>query len=123
MITGVERLAECQPGKRALAIRNVPSTLALFDTHFPRFPVLPGVIVIADVAEVAALFLRAETSRGWRLRFLEQVRWRHYVRPGDQMEIEVELISNAGDVSELSATVRVDGRAVTTIRRMRMVAV
>ena len=34
-------------GKRATALRNVPNTLVIFETHFPRFPVMPGVLILA----------------------------------------------------------------------------
>ena len=43
--TTLDRIVSVEPGKSAEAIRNVPNTLAIFDSHFPRFPVLPGVLM------------------------------------------------------------------------------
>jgi 3-hydroxyacyl-[acyl-carrier-protein] dehydratase len=102
-------------------VRNVPNTLAILDSHFPRFPVLPGVLILGSLAELAAQLLQQETGQSWRLVGAEQVRYRHFVRPGDQMELTVELKEQAADAAVFSGTVRVDGKVMTTARQIRMV--
>jgi 3-hydroxyacyl-[acyl-carrier-protein] dehydratase len=105
----------------AVAVRNIPHTLAVFDTHFPRFPVLPGVMILATMAELAAALLQHRTGRQWCLEGAEHVRYRHFVRPGDQLKISVVLQDLAAGTARLSATATVDEAAVTTARSMRMV--
>ncbi len=63
----LDRVVGVEPGRRAEAIRNVPSTLDLFDSHFPRFPVLPGVLILGTLGALAELLLRDTTRRpgGW----------------------------------------------------------
>jgi 3-hydroxyacyl-[acyl-carrier-protein] dehydratase len=99
----------------------VPNTLSIFDTHFPRFPVLPGVLILGSLGELAALVLEEHTGRRWRLAGAEQIRYRHFVQPGDQMEVTVEVKEAADDEAVLSGDARVDGQVVTQARRLRMV--
>ena len=57
----------------------------------------------------------------WRLARAEQVRFRHFVQPGDQMELAVELKEFSPTAAALGASVRVDDKVVATARKLRMV--
>src|SRR5918994_4670280 len=103
----LDRILAVEPGVRASALRNVPNTLQVLDTHFPRFPVLPGVLILDSLAELSAL---AGGEGTWRLAAVERIRFRHYVRPGDQMELGVEVSHRDGAELALRGSVRVDGR-------------
>jgi 3-hydroxyacyl-[acyl-carrier-protein] dehydratase len=118
-IDGVTSLGE---GKAA-GFRNVTNTIAIFDSHFPRFPVLPGVLILGSMGELAARLLQEETGRRWRLAGAGQIGFRHFVQPGDQMEVTVELKERGEDEAVLSAEAKVDGKVVTRARRLRMVPV
>lgn len=119
----LDRITDITPGRHGQAVRNIPGTLVIFDSHFPRFPVLPGVLVIGTLGELAARVLRDGDGRTWRLAGAEQVRFRHFIRPGDQMALEVDVSEIDGDGAVGRASVKVDGRAVTTVRRLLMTAV
>jgi 3-hydroxyacyl-[acyl-carrier-protein] dehydratase len=119
--TTLDRVVSLEPGKGAKGLRNVPNTLAILDSHFPRFPVLPGVLILGSLGELAARLLEEETGRPWRLAGAEQVRYRHFVQPGDQMELTVELKEASADSALLSGTVRVDGKVMTQARQLRLV--
>jgi 3-hydroxyacyl-[acyl-carrier-protein] dehydratase len=119
--TTVDRITQLEPGKGAQGLRNVPNTLAILDSHFPRFPVLPGVLILGSLAELAARLLGEQTGQSWRLAGAEQVRYRLFVRPGDQMELAVELKEFTPEAAVLSGSVRVDGKVTTTARTLRMV--
>lgn len=118
----ITRLDHFEAGARGVASRNVPGTLDVFTTHFPRFPVLPGVLILGDLFRVASLFLERETSRAWKPAGVRQVRWRHYVQPGDRMEVSVTLTSVDGASAELRGSASVDGRVVATATALRLVA-
>jgi 3-hydroxyacyl-[acyl-carrier-protein] dehydratase len=118
----VDRILELEAGRRARGIRNVPNTLAIFDTHFPRFHVLPGVLILGSLATLAGALLEDETGRPWRLAGASQVGFRHFVQPGDQLELVVELKERTDDAAVLSAEARVDGKVVTRARQLRMAA-
>jgi len=119
--TTLDRVVSLEPGKGAKGLRNVPNTLAILDSHFPRFPVLPGVLILGSLGELAARLLEEQTGRPWRLAGADQVRYRHFVQPGDQMELTVELQEASTDSALLSGTVRVDGKVMTQARQLRLV--
>lgn len=120
--TTLDRIMEVEPGQSATAIRNVPNTLAIFDSHFPRFPVMPGVLILGSLGTLAAELLEQETSRKWKLAGADRVGFRHFVQPGDQMELAVALKERSDDEAVLSGEVKVDGKVVTRARKLRMVA-
>ena len=137
--TGLDRVIAVEPGRGARALQNVPHTLDIFDSHFPRFPVLPGVLILGSMGELASLLLKQEAGSGaphpqagtrrepgqagrpWRLAEAAQVRFRHFVQPGDQLDVAVELTEWTPEAATFSGTVKVDGKTVATARRLRLV--
>lgn len=115
----LDRVLSLEPGKRGSAIRNVPNTLIIFDTHFPRFPVLPGVLILGSMGLLAAKVLD-EGDGWWRLAQAERVRFRHFVQPGDQLDLSVEVKDATASTATCTATASVDGKPVTTVGRLRM---
>jgi 3-hydroxyacyl-[acyl-carrier-protein] dehydratase len=117
----LDRILSVEPGESATALRNVPNTLAIFDSHFPRFPVLPGVLILGSLGALAAELLRAETGQPWRLAGADRVAFRHFVQPGDQLLLTVKLTARDDSQALLSGEVSVDGRVVTRARKLRAV--
>jgi 3-hydroxyacyl-[acyl-carrier-protein] dehydratase len=116
---GFDRVLEFEPGSHAVAVRNVPGTHAWFATHFPRRPVLPGVLLLEDLARLAALVC-GHGTQDWRLSGVHTMRFRHFVGPGDQVELRVR-VTGAGDGSrDVRAEARVEGRTVATARRLTL---
>lgn len=115
----LDRDLEVRPGETAHAVSNVPLSLDVFDTHFPRFPVLPGVIIVDTLAGLARRLLEAEGGR-WELAGIEETRFRHYVRPGDQLALDVQLVGRKGKQAVLKAAASVERQTVVQIRRLRM---
>jgi 3-hydroxyacyl-[acyl-carrier-protein] dehydratase len=120
--TTLDGVIQLEPGVGATGYRNIPNTLAIFDTHFPRFPVLPGILILGTMGALAALLLTEETGKPWRLAGAEKVAFRHWVQPGDQMLVEVKLKSREDDEALLSAEATVDDKLITRARVLRMAA-
>jgi 3-hydroxyacyl-[acyl-carrier-protein] dehydratase len=118
-LIALDRIASIEDD-RATALRNVPQTLTIFDTHFALRPVLPGVLVLGSMGELAQVLLAEQTGHQWRLAGAERVRYRHFIQPGDQMEIEVQMKELSHGQAVLGAKVRVDGRVVTSAGSLRM---
>jgi 3-hydroxyacyl-[acyl-carrier-protein] dehydratase len=116
----LDRIVSVEPGESATALRNVPNTLAIFDSHFPRFPVLPGVLILGSLGALAAELLEADTGRAWRLAGADRVAFRHFVQPGDQLQLTVKLSARSESEATLSGEVSVEGRVVTRARKLRM---
>jgi 3-hydroxyacyl-[acyl-carrier-protein] dehydratase len=115
-----DRLLELEPGKSARAIRNVPNTLDIFDSHFPRQETMPGVLILGTMGKLAKHLLEHDGGV-WRLGSAGAVGFRHWVGPGDTMEITVTLKSRDDSEAILTAEVKVDGKLVTRARKLRMV--
>jgi UDP-N-acetylglucosamine acyltransferase len=91
----VDAIAEHTPGQRVVAVKNVTVNEEFFQGHFPGQPVMPGVLMIESLAQVAAILLfdRAdEPSRSLAcLRGVDQAKFRRQVVPGDRVRLEVAL--------------------------------
>ena len=116
-----DRMVSLEPGKTATAIRNVPMTLDIFDSHFPRQETMPGVLILGTMGKVAKALLEAEEGGVWRMASAGAVGFRKWVGPGDQMEITVTLKSRSDEEAILTAEVKVDGKLVTRARKLKMV--
>jgi 3-hydroxyacyl-[acyl-carrier-protein] dehydratase len=117
----LDRIVAVEPGREATAIRNVPNTLAIFDSHFPRFPVLPGVLILGSLGALAGELLEQETGGPWKLAGADRVGFRHFVSPGDQLLLTVKLKQRSDTEAVLSGEASVDGRVVTRARKLRLV--
>ncbi|MFD4430063.1 3-hydroxyacyl-ACP dehydratase FabZ family protein [Nocardia sp. NPDC058497] len=115
----LDRILELRPGRSGVALCNVAGTLPLFSTHFPRYPILPGVLMLESMAALAA----AAAGGPWRLSSVRGLRFRQFVVPGDQVIITVDLLEHAGDTSRWKAEARVEGRLVASARSLEMSSV
>jgi 3-hydroxyacyl-[acyl-carrier-protein] dehydratase len=116
----LDRIVSIEAGSKATAQRHVPNTLAIFDSHFPRKPVLPGVLILGSMGQLAALLLEHTAGGRWRLVGANRVRYRHFVQPGDTMELTVELKERTDDTAVCGATATVDGKVVTTATKLHL---
>lgn len=111
----VDQIVECEPGKRAVGIKNVSVNEPFFQGHFPDYPVMPGVLIIEALAQVGAVIvLGLEENRG-KLAFfagIDKVRFREQVKPGDVLRLEVEMIRVKGSIGKGKGTARVGDKVV-----------
>ncbi len=113
----VDRVLECEPGKRILGIKNVSINEPYFAGHFPHHPVMPGVLIIESMAQTAAVLV-VETlgpeAHGKVVYFMsiEGAKFRRPVVPGDQMRVHVTKERNRGNVWKFHGVARVDGITV-----------
>lgn len=117
----IDRILELEPGRRILAECLVPDTLWVFDTHFPRFPVVPGVFILGSAIDLAERLLDAGNEPGWRFAGAKRLKFRHYVRPGDHLELDVEVKDRSDEEAVVAGSARVGDRMVTSIGSLRFV--
>jgi 3-hydroxyacyl-[acyl-carrier-protein] dehydratase len=120
--TTIDRMVRVED-EEAEAIRNVPNTLAIFDSHFPRFHVLPGVLMLGSLGTLCAELLEQRTGKRWRLAGADRVAFRHFVQPGDQLVLNVKLKDLGDGEATLSGEASVDGKVVIRARKLRAMAV
>ena len=111
----VDRILELEDD-RIVGIKNVTSNEPFFDGHFPDFPVMPGVMIIEAMAQVAGVqVLSTIPDRETKLVLLasvEEAKFRKPVRPGDQLLIEMTLLKRKASLAKMSGTAKVDGSIV-----------
>ncbi len=111
----VDRILELDE-THIVGIKNVTSNEPFFNGHFPDFPVMPGVLIIEAMAQVAGVqVLSTIPDRHKKLVLLasvEEAKFRKPVRPGDQLVIEMTLLKRKSMLAKMSGTAKVDGEVV-----------
>jgi 3-hydroxyacyl-[acyl-carrier-protein] dehydratase len=110
MVDGVISL---DPGKRIRALKNVTGNEIQFLGHFPEHAVLPGTLIVEAVGQAASILFAKSMGSGTRpgeflvLGSINEMRFLKPVVPGDQMEMDVQVLKFIDDfaVVEVSATV------------------
>ena len=116
----VDRVVEIEEGKRAVGIKSVTANEWFFEGHFPGRKIMPGVLIVEAMAQVAAITMlkgREDDGKSPAFGGIEQMRFRRPVRPGDQLRLEFELEKLRGPVGKgkVRATVEGDLAAEGTI--------
>ena len=100
--------------KRVVGIKNVTINESHFQGHFPGQPIMPGVLIIESMAQTGGLLLLQEVpDRESKLLYFVAVdgaRFRRPVVPGDQLRVEMKVISWRGDFCKLEGRATVDGQ-------------
>jgi 3-hydroxymyristoyl/3-hydroxydecanoyl-(acyl carrier protein) dehydratase len=100
----IDRITRWEPGKQAEATKNIALSEDFFDDHFPLKPVMPGVLILEGLAEIAGLLLE-ETVRQQQARhvkallsIIEKAKFRDFVTPGDSLTYKatIEYINELG---------------------------
>ena len=102
--------------ERVVGIKNVTVNEPFFVGHFPDFPVMPGVLIIEAMAQVAGVLVLSSIpdrhSKLVLLASIEQAKFRKPVRPGDQLVIEMKLAKRKSSIAKMFGTATVDGVVV-----------
>lgn len=108
----VDRVKEIEEGKKVTAIKNVSANEPFFAGHFPDYPVMPGVLILEALAQTGAIaVLNIEANKG-KIGFLagvDKCRFKRQVKPGDQLELVVEIIRMKGPIGKGKGIATVDG--------------
>lgn len=102
--------------ERIVGIKNVTVNEPFFQGHFPEFPVMPGVLIVEAMAQVAGvLVLKSIPDRKSKLVLLasiEEAKFRRPVRPGDQLRIEMKVGRRKATVAKMHGEATVNGVVV-----------
>jgi 3-hydroxyacyl-[acyl-carrier-protein] dehydratase len=114
----VDKVIEVEQGKRIVAIKNVTMNEPFFQGHFPGFPVMPGVLIVEAMAQVAAImaYLVSGKESGDKVSYfmaIDKCRFRKPVKPGDTLRIEIDTIFHKRGIWSVSGKAYVDDTLVT----------
>lgn len=108
----VDRVLELEAGKRIRALKNVTINEPYFQGHYPRQPIMPGVLIIEGMAQLSGILLSQKlehTGKVAVLLSLDKVKFRRPVVPGDQLVLEARTIRVKARTGETACTASVGG--------------
>lgn len=114
----IDRITELVPGERVLALKNVSYNEPFFVGHFPKYPVMPGVLIIEAMAQAAGVLSFKTTGDKPKDGFLylfagiDNARFKAQVLPGDQLMIEVKMERKMRNIWKYKAVARVNNHIV-----------
>jgi 3-hydroxyacyl-[acyl-carrier-protein] dehydratase len=112
----VDRVLEVVPGERITALKNVTMNEPFFPGHYPHHPVMPGVLVIEALAQTAAILSfktmgsKPDDKSVYYFVGIDGARFKRPVTPGDQLILEVSILTTKRGIWKYAATAKVDGQ-------------
>jgi len=110
-------------GNKITAVKNVSVNEPYFLGHFPNHPIMPGVLQLEAIAQVAGILMLRQAENFGKLAYFmaaESVKWRKPVRPGDSLVIDVELTKARGKIGKARGVCLVDNEPVSEAEVMFM---
>ncbi len=120
----VDRIVEVTPGESIVGLKNVTFNEPYFQGHFPGQPIMPGVLMVEAMAQVAGVLAFSSGVSGKSVYFLsiEKAKFRKPVVPGDQLRMEVKVMQQRGVVWKFAGSALVDGKVASEAEFTAMVA-
>jgi len=120
----VDRIIEIEPGVKAVGIKNVTINEEFFQGHFPGQPIMPGVLIIEAMAQVAGMLAfhsGATVQKSVYFMSIEKAKFRKPVLPGDQLRLEIQILQHRGNVWRFSGNALVEGKVAAEAEFTAMV--
>jgi UDP-3-O-[3-hydroxymyristoyl] N-acetylglucosamine deacetylase / 3-hydroxyacyl-[acyl-carrier-protein] dehydratase len=111
----VDRVVKIE-GNHIVAIKNVTINEPFFQGHFPGHPIMPGVLQLEAMAQVAGIVMLKNAENAGKIAYFmsaEDVKWRKPVLPGDVLVIDVELTKMRGKIGKAKGACKVQGEVVS----------
>jgi len=114
----VDKVVQCKVGESLIGIKNVSYNEPYFIGHFPNKPVMPGVLILEALAQATGILaFRTNNARPtdeslYYLVGIDEARFKHPVKPGDQLMLKVEVIKSKRGVWKFNGEASVDGNPV-----------
>ena len=111
----IDRIVEIEPNVKAVGLKNVTINEPFFQGHFPRNPIMPGVLIIEAMGQVAGLlaFLSGLKSKSVYFMSIEKAKFRKPVIPGDQLRLEIKVLKRRNNVWRFFGEAFVDDKLVS----------
>ena len=110
----VDRIIEFEAEKRIVGLKNVTINEEFFQGHFPGAPVMPGVLIIEAMAQVAGVLIYRDLPGKEKTLIyftgIENAKFRRPVVPGDQLRFEMEFVSRKGRFGTMKGRATVEGK-------------
>ena len=112
----IDRILDIEKGKKAIVLKNVSMDEPYFLGHFPKEPILPGVLILEAMAQTGGLAFESSFEKGEKgmpvLASVEEFRVRKRVIPGDQLIIEAEVLRIFSNLAKVKVLAKVEEETV-----------
>jgi 3-hydroxyacyl-[acyl-carrier-protein] dehydratase len=112
----IDRILDIEKGKRATALKNISVDEPYFSGHFPKEPVMPGVLILEAMAQTGGLAFESSFEKGEKgipaLASVEEFRVRKRVIPGDRLIIEAEVLRIFSNLAKVKILAKVGEETV-----------
>lgn len=111
----VDRITKIE-GNKITGLKNVSINEPYFQGHFPGHPVMPGVLQLEAIAQVAGIMMLKQIENAGKIAYFmaaENVKWRKPVRPGDTLVIDVEMMKARAKIGKAKGVCSVNGEPVS----------
>lgn len=124
----VDRVLECQPRERLIAIKNVTYNEPFFQGHFPHLPIFPGVLILEALAQATGLLAaQSDESLGkgmtYYLAAIDNARFKRPVTPGDQLTLEITYLKHKRNIWSFDCRATVENELAASAQIMCAAAV
>ena len=120
----IDKVVDIEIGKSLTAIKNVTFNEPHFTGHFPSQPIMPGVLIIEALAQATGILAfksevgRRQEGQIYMLVGVDNARFKRMVEPGDQLKLEVEVITVKRGIWKFKGTAYVEDNVVTSAELM-----
>ncbi len=115
----IDKITSLEPGQKLTAVRTLRADEEYLKDHFPRFPVMPGVMMLEALHQAAVWLIKSDDRFQSPLVLLREVRgvkFGDFLAPGDRLEVTVEKLNEVGDLITVKATATKNDRTTVTAR-------
>lgn len=112
----VDRIIECDNEKRIVGLKNLTYNEPFLQGHFPGVPIMPGVLELEAMAQVGGILLAKKAGVSGYVPLLmavDKAKFRSTIYPGDQLRIEIEIISSRTRIIRSRGRILVDGKVAS----------
>lgn len=112
----IDRVLKFEGENKAVGLKSITINEPFFQGHFPGLPVMPGVLQLEAMAQLASILFLRKTDDAGRIGFFmsaDNVKFRKPVTPGDTLLIHVELVKSRGKIAKAAGQCTVNGEVVS----------